>query len=189
MPKRRILFFLAAVIGVAFAIALAGIATRATNDDFSFDASQLKDKAVWNKVNYEPYRTSGAVDFLCGMPTKKATEPEKKNNPHEATFITVYVNNRGREAMFAREPPTFPQGSMIVKEKFNSRLEGNKPVLYTIMRKREPGFNPKVGDWEFAVVGPNGKDVQGIGKLSNCQSCHRPKRDSDFVFRSYVKLN
>lgn len=186
MPKRRILFFLAAVV----AVALAGMATRATNDDFSFDAAQLKDTNEWNKVNAEPYRTTGAVDFLCGLPTKKATEPERKKNPHEATFITVYVNNIGREAMFAKEVQTFPQGSLIVKEKINSRLEGsNKPVLYTIMRKREPGFNPNLGDWEFAVVGPNGKDVQGRGKLANCQSCHRPKRDSDFVFRSYVKSN
>ena len=186
MPSRRILFFLAAVV----AVALAGFATRATNDDFSFDAAQLKDTSVWNKVNDTPYRTTGAVDFLCGLPTKKASELERKKNPHEATFITVYVNNIGREAMFAKEVQTFPQGSLIVKEKINSRLEGsNKPVLYTIMRKREPGFNPNLGDWEFAVVGPNGTDVQGRGKLANCQSCHRPKRDSDFVFRSYVKSN
>jgi hypothetical protein len=186
MPKRRILFFLAAVV----AAALTGMATRATNDDFSFDAAQLKDTNVWNKVNTEPYRTSGAVDFLCGRSIKKASEPVRKKNPHEATFITVYVNNAGREAMIAKEAQTFPQGSVIVKEKLNSRLEGsNKPVLYTIMRKREPGFNPNIGDWEFAVVGPNGKDVQEIGKLKNCQSCHRPKRESDFVFRSYVKSN
>lgn len=186
MPNRRILFFLAAVAAVALPV----IVTRATSDDLSFDAAQLKDTAVWNKVNAEPYRTSGAVDFLCGRSTKRAPEPEKKKNPHEATFITVYVNNAGRDAMFATEAQTFPQGSMIVKEKINSRLTGkNEPVLYTIMRKREPGYNPKLGDWEFAVVGPNGKDVQEIGKLNNCQSCHRPKRDSDFVFRSYVKSN
>ena len=186
MPKRRILFFLAAVVAVAFA----GFVTRATNDDFTFDAAQLQDTNVWNKVNAEPYRTTGAVDFLCGMHIGKPSKPERKKNPHEATFITVYVNNIGRDAMFAKEAQTFPQGSLIVKEKINSRLEGsNKPVLYTIMRKREPGFNPKVGDWEFAVVGPNGKDIQGIGKLANCQSCHKPKRDSDFVFRSYVKSN
>lgn|SRR5687767_4702087 len=185
MPKRRILFFLAAVV----AVALAGIATRATNNDFSFDATELKDTKVWNKVNAEPYRISVAVDLLCGMPNAKAYEPYRKENPHAASFITVYVNNTGRDAMFAKEVQTFPQGSMIVKEKIGTRFEGSKPLVYTIMRKREPGFNPDLGDWEFAVVGPNGKDIQGRGKLANCQSCHKPKRDSDFVFRSYVKSN
>ena len=185
MPKRRILFFLAAVVAVAWL----GIATRATNDDFNFDAAQLKDTKVWNKVNAEPYRISVAVDLLCGMPNAKAYEPYRKENPHAASFITVYVNNTGRDAMFAKETQTFPQGSVIVKEKISTHFEGSKPLLYTIMRKREAGFNPDLGDWEFAVVGPNGKDVQGRGKLANCQSCHRPKRDSDFVFRPYLKPN
>lgn len=81
MARRRILFFLAAVIGVAFAIALPGIAARATNDDFSFDAAQLKDTTAWNKVNAEPYRISVAVDALCGMPNAKAYEPERKRIP------------------------------------------------------------------------------------------------------------
>ena len=185
MPKRRILFFLAGVIGVA----LAGIATRAINDDFSFDATQLKDTKVWNKVNAEPYRISVAIDSLCGMPNAKVYEPYRKENPHAASFITVYVNNTGREAMFAKEVQTFPQGSVIVKEKISTRFEGSKPLLYTIMRKREPGFNPDLGDWEFAVVGANGKDLQGRGKLVNCQSCHRQKRESDFIFRPYLKSN
>ena len=185
MPTRRILFFLAAVV----AVALLGMATRATNDDFNFDAKQLKDTTVWNKVNSEPYRLGVAVDLLCRAPTPQDYEPYRKENPHAASFITVYVNNTGREAMFAKEAQTFPQGSVIVKEKISTRFEGSKPLLYTIMRKREPGFNPDLGDWEFAVVGPNGKDVQGRGKLANCQSCHKPKRDSDFVFRPYLKSN
>lgn len=184
MPSRRILLFLAAVVAVAFA----GMATRATNDDFSFDAAKLTDTAVWTKVNKEPYMMGVTSSFLCGLPSKKHLDSERKKNPHAASFITVYVNNAGKEAMFAKEAQTFPQGSVIVKEKIGSYL-GGKALLYTIMRKREAGFNPDLGDWEFAVVGPDGKDIQERGKLANCQSCHRPKRDSDFVFRSYVKLN
>jgi hypothetical protein len=189
MARRRILFFIAGVIGVACAVGLAPRLTHSTGDEFTFDAAKLTDTAVWTKVNSEPYRIGDAVAFLCARPTGKPREPEKEKSPHDGYFITVYVNNAGREAMFAKEAQTFPQGSMIVKEKIPNRTPGSKPALYTIMRKREAGFNPSVGDWEFAVVGSNGKEIQAIGKLENCQSCHKPKRDSDFVFRPYLPSN
>ena len=89
--------------------------------------------------------------------------------------------------MLAKEVQRFPEGSIIVKEKIGTRQEGKKPVLYTIMRKREPGYNPGVGDWEFSVVDGNGTKLQAIGKLEKCQSCHVEKTESDFVFRPYVK--
>ena len=189
MAKRRLLFLFAAVAGVMLVIALAGRATRSVNDDFSFDAANLKDTAVWTKVNDEPYHMNPAVAVLCGIPTRQGLESERKKNPHAESYITVYVNNAGKEAMFAKEIKTFPEGSLIVKEKIGHRVEGSKPLLYTLMRKREAGYNPSLGDWEFAVVAANGKDIQGIGKLENCQSCHRRKRDSDFVFRPYLKSN
>jgi hypothetical protein len=56
------------------------------------------------------------------------------------------------------------------------------------MRKRESGYNPRVGDWEFSVVGADGKELQATGKLENCQGCHLGKSESDFVFRPYVNL-
>ena len=189
MTKRGILCLLAAAVGVAFVIASSGRATLGTNDNFSFDAAKLTDTTVWTKVNENPYRISVSVDVLCRMPTAQDYEPERQRNPHVASYITVYVNNTGKEAMFAKEAQTFPAGSVIVKQKIGNRNEGSKPLLYTIMRKREAGFNPDLGDWEFAVVAANGKDIQGIGKLENCQSCHRQKRDSDFVFRPYLKSN
>jgi hypothetical protein len=80
------------------------------------------------------------------------------------------------------------EGSVIVKEKIGTHFEGRKPLLYTLMKKREPGYNPAVGDWEFSVVSGNGTQLEAIGKLENCQSCHISKKDSDFVFRPYVKL-
>lgn len=189
MARRGLYCLIGAVLSVTFVIGLAARLTQGTSEDFSFDAAKLKDTTVWTKVNEEPHRIRVAVDLLCRMPTAQDYEPERKKNPHAASYITVYVNNAGREAMFAKEPQTFPQGSVIVKEKISNHFEGSKPLLYTIMRKREPGYNPSLGDWEFAVVGPNGKDVQGIGKLENCQNCHRTKRDSDFVYRPYVKLD
>ena len=168
-------------------ISLAGRWTRSATDDFRFEATKLKDRTVWTQVNVEPYYISSALDALCRAPTSGDYESERKRNPHAATFITVYVNNIGREAMFSKESQRFPEGSVIVKEKIGS--EDRATLLYTLMRKREPGYNPVVGDWEFSVVAGNGTELEANGKLENCQACHIRKRDSDFIFRPYLKSN
>lgn len=182
------LTWLLIVLGTAMLIG--GLAQRETRsappDDFRFDLAALKDRSVWTQVNTEPYYISAAVDALCRAPTTSDYASERKSNPHAGTFITVYVNGVGRDAMFAKESQRFPKGSVIVKEKIGTDSEGRAPVLYTLMRKREPGYNPAVGDWEFMVVAPNGK-LEASGKLENCEACHKGKSDSDFLFRSYVK--
>ena len=169
---------LVVVAGIVL-VALAVSRTEAAKDEFRFDAAKLKDRNTWIQVNDAPYQMPAAVAALCAP---GALVPQ---NPHASAYITVYVNKAGREAMFAKQPQQFPEGSIIVKEKFHSP-EDRKPLLYTIMRKRATGYNPKVGDWEFSVVGPNGTELQATGKLENCQGCHLGKSEADFVFRPYV---
>lgn len=157
----------------------------AAPDTFRFDARTLSNSTLWTKVNATPYRISAQLDILCRLPTAADYAQERKSNPHAATFITVYVNPIGRSAMFEKENPVFPIGSVIVKHK-EDRTTDRKTLLYTIMKKREPGYNPSVGDWEFFVVNADGTTVEGSGKLENCQGCHIKKTSSGFVFRSYV---
>jgi len=159
-------------------------------DAFRFDARKLADTSAWTKVNAEPYRISSELDFLCARPptpddASKFYAQERKKNPHAGTFITVYVNQVARAAMFTKDSPIFPAGSVIVKQK-SDRLPARNTVLYTVMRKRENGYNPTVGDWEFSVVNADGTTVEASGKLENCQGCHVKQPSTDFVFRSYV---
>jgi hypothetical protein len=168
------------VAGIVLVLALGVRRTAGVGDEFRFDAAKLKDHSTWIQVNAEPYQMAPTVAAMCARPV--LLDPD----PHAKAFITVYVNKVGREAMFAEQALRYPEGSVIVKEKFNSP-EDRKPLLYTIMRKREHGYNPKVGDWEFSIVGSDGRQLQQIGKLENCQGCHLGKSDSDFVFRPYVK--
>ncbi len=155
-------------------------------DDFRFRAEELEDRSLWIQVNSKPYYISAALDALCRAPTAANYEAERKKNPHAATYITVYVNNAGREAMFSKDA-SFPEGSIIVKKKVGNSSAGPTTLLYTLMRKRERGYNPLVGDWEFRVVSGDGKQLEASGKIENCQGCHVRKRDSDFVFRPYLK--
>lgn len=157
-----------------------------TQNDFRFQADELNDKSLWTQVNSEPYYISSAVDALCRAPTAANYESERKRNPHAATYITVYVNKVGREAMFSKEPQRFPVGSVIVKKKIGRHSEGKKTLLYTLMKKREPGYNPAVGDWEFFVVAGNGTQLEASGKIETCQTCHVRKSETDFIFRPYL---
>jgi hypothetical protein len=189
MARKRIACLLVGLGAVALMTALAGRQTQsATPDEFRFDAAKLKDKTSWTQVNTEPYYISSAVSFLCRAPMQADYEDDRKRNPHAATRITVYVNKVGRKAMFAKELKQFPKGSVIVKEKIGNESAGPTPLLYTIMRKREPGYNPAVGDWEFSVVSGDGTQLEASGKLGNCQACHIKRSETDFVFGPYRQV-
>jgi hypothetical protein len=91
----------------------------------------------------------------------------------------------------AAADPRFPRGSVLVKKKYYTDgstppREGDAPSLYTVMIKREPGYNPDCGDWEFAVVAGDGREVQARGRLESCMACHESRAQSDFVFRGYL---
>ena len=190
MKGRKMACSLVAVSAVVLIIVSADRPTRSSAPENSrFDAAKLKDKTLWTRVNAEPFYISSAADALCRAPTRGDYAAERKRNPHAGASITIYVNNTGREAMFSKAPGRFPQGSVIVKEKVGSYSEGRAVILYTLMTKREQGYNPEVGDWEFSVVSGDGAKVEASGKLENCQTCHVTRRDSDFIFRPYLKPN
>lgn len=175
---------LVVLAGIVVVVALGARRTKGAGNEFRFNAAQLKDKTLWTQVNPEPYFISSRLAIQCTAPTATDYEREKQN-PHMRMYITVYVNRIGQKAMFSKNPK-FPEGSVIVKEKSGTEADWRKPVLYTIMRKREAGYNPKVGDWEFSVVAANGTDMQVTGKLEKCQLCHVETPDRDFIFRDYL---
>ena len=133
----------------------------------------------WTRVNPDPMRISAQAARDCAI-SLQAAGPHGPNK-----FITVYVNDIGRHAMMEEKEPHFPQGSVIVKEKLTTP-QITTPELLTVMIKREQGYNPESGDWEYMVVDGTGKTVQARGKLENCQTCHLMDKDTDYVSRAYL---
>ena len=131
----------------------------------------------WTRVNPEPELLHAPSASLCGI----AMSPD----PHLDKYITVYVNENGKNAMMKEKHPRFPQGSVIVKEKLPSK-ESTSPELLTVMVKREDGYNPESGDWEYMITNGTGKEVHDRGRLEKCQSCHMMAKDNDFVSRTYL---
>lgn len=155
------------------------------------DLSGIADQARWVRMNDRPYRISARVDLLCqAPPTPGDYARERQSNPHAAAYVTVYVNALGLQAMRATDGSRFPQGSMIAKAKYYSdnlsEHRSGPPSLYTVMLKREAGFNPACGDWEFAVVAGDGRTVQARGPLASCMKCHETQQAKDYLYRNYL---
>ena len=180
MANGRLLFLL--ITGLAATTSI-GSRQAEAHDNLGFDVSSL---AGWTQVNPDPYYISSKIDIQCVAPKPADYERERKQNPHASTYITVFVNEVGHLAMFSNPSQRFPKGAVIIKRKFERNSQNGAPILSTIMIKRETGYNPEAGDWEFAVVSGDGKKVEAMGKLANCMGCHASRRETDFVFRSYL---
>ncbi len=137
----------------------------------------------WTKVTSEPYNTDPRTWAMCFRPSFSP----KINilDPHMSKYISVFVNPVGETAMLHDKNPNFPIGSVIVKEKLTSN-ESVSPVLLTVMRKRESGYNPTAGDWEYSVFNGEGTQIQAQGKLENCQKCHVKWKKTDYISRDYL---
>lgn len=103
-------------------------------------------------------------------------------SPHGANFH-----------VFATEPAVlplfdpwgkFPTGSLILKEKLDRKSD--KTELFTGMWKREPGYFPEAGDWEFFTVDAGATRLVERGKLPRCASCHEEYGKGDYVSKLYA---
>ena len=141
----------------------------------------------WTLVNREPHRVSSQLSFQCAPPSARQLTMEKQN-PHLNKSVLVYVNDIGKAAMLEQKVPVFPEGSVIVKEKWVSSVQINPalPELLTVMRKRDDGYDPDKGNWEYIVFDGAGQTLQADGKLENCQGCHIQHRATDYVTRVYL---
>ena len=122
--------------------------------------------------------------MLCRNATLQEVQ-EEKGNPHNSKYIVVFVNETGKKAMMTQAKPSFPVGSLIVKEK-RAKPEATQPELCTVMLKREAGYNTKGGDWEYFVADGTGTHVQARGIIEKCASCHTRRKATDFVYREYL---
>lgn len=145
------------------------------------DLESLSAYRKWTLVNPSPVKMASGVAALCAASPRASLPP----SPHEDRFISVYVNETGRRAMTQQLAPAFPTGSMIVKEKLSAK-ESHTPELLTAMIKREKGYNPQSGDWEYLVLDGAASQIVRRGKLADCTGCHQAYEKTDYVTRTYL---
>jgi len=129
------------------------------------------------RLTKQPHEVEPTVAILYA---KKSSN----NNPHAGSWIHVYVTHEGRDAMLTGKG-VYPEGTIILKQKFHDPA-AKTPVVYTGMLKREKGYNPQAGDWEFFVLNGTATRIRESGRLQSCIACHAPFKSTDFVSRRYL---
>ena len=149
-----------------------------------FDGSVLHKQILkyktWTVVNPEPVKLDGFLGTLC------ADVRNPPETPHKDNFIRVYVNEVGQEAMLKARDPKFPVGTIVIKEKL-AQKQSQKPEFYTIMVKRESGYDSSSGDWQYLIMNSAQTRIEKPSDIESCQSCHAAwAKRSDFVSRAYL---
>lgn len=131
--------------------------------------------------------------MLCrGATQQEVADARLKFGPHAHTAILIYMNEPAAKT-FSSGANSYPVGSVIVKRKkvlgFHDPLSGN--LVHDSdngvggMVKRQRGFDPAHGDWEYFYF-ENPAQIES-GKISSCVECHQTAKGTDYVFGSWRK--
>jgi hypothetical protein len=175
-------FILAGVLSVFVAVPVHLLAQKQTNEPKA--VSEIAGFRSWRKVNPRPLRLPAPLDALCRPATVKE-KTQTSENLHRKRWFTVFVNGKAQQPMFEEGSPRFPVGAVVVKEKVKDE-EGKRPEFLTIMVKRQKGFDPSAGDWEYLVADTLGRSIKQSSS-DHCRSCHAQAKSTDYVFRTYRK--
>lgn len=120
----------------------------------------------------------------------------------EDQVMSMFANDIARQG--ARDDGKLPYGSVIIGEVYGVQKDADGAVVESKLGRRVPaelkaivvmerreGWDAaypdmlKVGDWEFDVFSPDGKNLNK--DTTACRECHQPLSDTEFTF-SYHHL-
>jgi Cytochrome P460 len=128
------------------------------------------------RITAEPFPVDAAQMRAC-------RSWKSSNDPHQG-WIHVYVTQQGQDVMRSGKG-VYPPGTVILKQKL-SDAAGKNAQSFTGMVKREKGYDPGAGDWEFFVMNSEATVVRPPLNVQSCVDCHAPYRATDFVSRRYL---
>ncbi len=182
----------AAALPVILIVTWLSVATRneaSTNSSANAGKPRIpEDKKIWDylrnhrkemiRVTRNPYHVTRVGPLDCSRPNVFP------HSPHGEHWIDVFTSPNAAPMMTTGKG-VYPEGAMILKQKYLDAA-GYNTEFYTGMRKRERGYNPELGDWEFFMLDSNGDTVIARGKIESCMDCHRKYEATDFVSRRYL---
>jgi hypothetical protein len=135
------------------------------------------DKSKLQKITAQPTPLDKIMQLMCRIPTQVY-------GPHRGVEVDVFITEKAA-ANYLDPWGKFEPGTLVLKEK---RRKDGKIELYTGMKKREKGYFPEGGDWEYFTCDDKGR-IQETGKLQSCAECHSQKKEQEFLMRKFDLLS
>ena len=135
----------------------------------------------WDRMTPKPVPAAGEAKERCS-PTPGVTA----GPPGADGYFRLFVSDLAKPVFALPASTPFPEGAMLVKELL-AAPKGSDPRTLLAMVKREQGFNPTNGNWEFFVLRIT--DIPVVvdsGRITYCAACHSKAKQQDFVFRNYL---
>ena len=89
---------------------------------------------------------------------------------HSDPRYFLYITATSAEAFKAGMP--LPEGTVLLKEQYGDN-NCEDFSRWTVMKKREAGFDADNFDWEWQNVDGEG-EIAETGKIGYCANCHKP---------------
>lgn len=137
----------------------------------------VKNRAKLECFTPQPKLVTSKFAELCRKLTPEETA-ELAKDPHAAAAIHIYGNDTAVQPYF--DPwGKFPEGSFVLKEKLTT--SDQKTQGFTGMLKRETGYFPAGGDWEYFTVDGAVTKLEARGKIQSCADCHASHNKGDGI--------
>ena len=175
--KRGIVFVAVMLLLVACASPLMQNNAPKTNSDAL--EKIVREYANWTPLFETPRNVSFFLMALCRLQTR--AEESYLQSEHAQYFVQVFVNPTGSGMVMQAGARTFPEGTVIVKEKwarderFLKNESETKPAGLGIMLKEKSG-------WQYAYVDEAGNITRDQKQLEHCAACHSAQAERDSVF-------
>lgn len=147
------------------------------------------DYAKWAALTPEPITVHLKLFTLCDLMTfdKLSKELKERHGPHFVPAVKYFANAEAAKELKDDPKAVLSVGGTIVKEKLFGAEKASKPVAYGAMIKREKGYDPDHGDWEYVYADLSGaKPKVERGKLGSCIRCHALAKDRDYLYRTHL---
>ncbi len=160
---KKIFFFLSLII-----IILLSSCTRKEEPVLApLTSGKIDGKVLWKRITVDSDYKNYAF-----WPDHEGLQPGQA--PH-GVYHKIFINKVLRDALPAKDRKA-PDGSIIVKENFNSTKD--LTVITVIAKVR--GYNPRDNDWYWAKYSPAG-EVLASGTPASCIGCHEGMKDNDYI--------
>lgn len=143
----------------------------------------VREYGTWTRLFDAPRSVSAQLMTLCRLILED--EQAYLDSEHAQYFVQVYVNPVGEKMMRETGTRIFPEGTIIVKEKWmrdestGQPTAAKQPAGMGIMFKQSDG-------WQYAYADESGKITRDQNQLEHCRTCHIKQQAQDSVFYPQV---